>query len=256
MQHQIIGDDVQGVVLTLNDGEAVRAEAGAMLYMTDSIEMATSLGAGEKQGLMGNLMAGIQRVASGENLFVTTFTAQNGPGRVAFAGGYPGKILPLDIGQTGPMLCQKDSYLCSDLGVNMELAYTKRFGAGLFGGEGFFLQRLSGSGTAYIHSGGGLIPIDLATGESLRVDTGCIACFTEGVTYDIQMAKGIKNMLLGGEGLFFAHLTGPGRVYLQVLPFSRIAGRILSMGQGGGGDESPGLAGMGGKFLGNILSGE
>ncbi len=258
MQHQIIGDDIQAVVLNLSPGEVVRAEAGAMLYMSDSIEMSTSVGTGKEDGVMGALMTGLKRAVSGDSFFITSFTAQHQAGQVAFAGAYPGKILPVKLAETGTLLCQRDSYLCSDTQVDISIAFTKKLGAGFFGGEGFILQKLSGAGTVFIHSGGGLLPFDLAAGQSLRVDTGCLVAFSESVTYDIQMAKGIKNMLFSGEGLFYAHLKGPGRVWLQILPFSRMANRIIaasSLGGGRSGEESKGIAGIGGDLLGNLISG-
>ncbi len=234
MQHQIIGDDVQAVILKLEAGETVRAEAGSMLYMSDSIEMKTQAGGGQgSSGMMGALMSGVKRVMAGESFFITTFTANGSAGQVGFAAAYPGKIMPVNLAETGPLLCQRDSYLCSDTNVDISIAFTRKLGAGFFGGEGFILQKLSGSGTTFIHSGGGMIPFDLSAGQSLRVDTGCLVAMTEGVTYDIQMTKGIKNMLFGGEGLFLAHLRGPGRVWLQILPFGRLADRILAASASG-----------------------
>lgn len=256
MQHQIIGDDIQAVVLALNPGEAVRAEAGAMLYMTDSIEMNTTVGTGGEGGMMGALMSGLKRAASGDSFFITTFTASGQAGQVAFAGPYPGKIMPMNLAETGTLLCQRDSYLCSDTQVDVSIAFTRKFGAGFFGGEGFILQKLSGNGMAYIHSGGGILPYDLAAGQSLRVDTGCLVAMSEDIDYDIQMARGVKNMLFGGEGLFFAHLKGPGRVWLQILPFSRLANRIIAAGSLGGTEQSKGIGGIGGNILGSLISGE
>jgi uncharacterized protein (TIGR00266 family) len=256
MQHQIIGDDVQAVVLSLNAGETVRAEAGAMLYMSDSIEMSTQVGSNKDGGMMGSLMSGLKRAVSGDSFFITTFTAGGQAGQVAFAGPYPGKILPVNLQETGTLLCQRDSYLCSDTEVDISIAFTRKFGAGFFGGEGFILQKLSGRGQAYIHSGGGILPFDLAAGQSLRVDTGCLVAMTESVTYDIQMAKGIKNMLFGGEGLFLAHLKGPGKVYLQILPFSRLANRVMAAAAIGGTEQSKGIGGLGGNLLGGLISGE
>lgn len=256
MQHQVIGDDIQAVVLSLNPGEAVRAEAGAMLYMSDAIEMKTSVGTGGENGMMGALMTGLKRAVSGDSFFITTFTASGQPGQVAFAGPYPGKIMPVNLTETGTLLCQRDSYLCSDTKVDVSIAFTQKFGAGFFGGEGFILQKLSGAGTVFIHSGGGILPFDLPAGKSLRVDTGCLVAMTESIDYDIQMAKGIKNMLFGGEGLFFAHLKGPGRVWLQILPFSRLANRIIAAGMGRGTEQTKGIGGIGGDILGSLISGE
>lgn len=256
MQHQIIGDDIQAVALSLAPGETVRAEAGAMLYMSDSIEMNTQVGTNKEDGMVGALMSGLKRAVSGDSFFITTFTAQGQAGQVAFAAPYPGKIMPVNLAETGTLLCQRDSYLCSDTEVDVSIAFTRKLGAGFFGGEGFILQKLSGRGQAYIHSGGGIIPFELAAGQSLRVDTGCLVAMTENVTYDIQLAKGVKNMLFGGEGLFLASLKGPGKVWLQVLPFSRLANRILSAATTGGSEQSKGLGGLGGNLLGGLISGE
>ncbi|WP_303672868.1 TIGR00266 family protein [Vampirovibrio chlorellavorus] len=256
MQHQIIGDDIQAVALSLAPGETVRAEAGAMLYMSDSIEMNTQVGTNKEGGMVGALMSGLKRAVSGDSFFITTFTAQGQAGQVAFAAPYPGKIMPIHLAETGTLLCQRDSYLCSDTEVDVSIAFTRKLGAGFFGGEGFILQKLSGRGQAYIHSGGGIIPFELAAGQSLRVDTGCLVAMTENVSYDIQLAKGVKNMLFGGEGLFFAHLKGPGKVWLQVLPFSRLANRILSAAVTGNSEQSKGLGGLGGNLLGGLISGE
>lgn len=255
MQYEILGDDMQAVVLSLDVSEKVRAEAGSMMYMTDSIKMETSLGGNGDKGLVGGLMSGLKRAVTGESFFITTFEAEGQPGRVAFTPPYPGKIISLNLSETGEMLCQRDAFLCSDMNVDVSIAFTKRIGAGFFGGEGFILQKLSGSGTAFVHSGGLIIPVDLKAGESLRVDTGCLVAMTRDVDYDIQMAKGIKTMLFGGEGLFFAYLRGPGRVYLQTLPFSRMADRIISAARGNV-EESPGIAGMGGRLLGGLISGD
>lgn len=256
MQHQIIGDDIQAVALSLAPGETVRAEAGAMLYMSDSIEMNTQVGTNKEGGMVGALMSGLKRAVSGDSFFITTFTAQGQAGQVAFAAPYPGKIMPVNLAETGTLLCQRDSYLCSDTEVDVSIAFTRKLGAGFFGGEGFILQKLSGRGQAYIHSGGGMIPFELAAGQSLRVDTGCLVAMTESVSYDIQLAKGVKNMLFGGEGLFYAHLKGPGKVWLQVLPFSRLANRILSAAVTGNSEQSKGLGGLGGNLLGGLISGE
>jgi uncharacterized protein (TIGR00266 family) len=258
MQYKIIGDDVQAVVLDLQPTQTVRAEAGNMLFMTDSIDMSTQAGGGQGGGgLMGGLMSGLKRVVAGESFFTTVFTAAGQPGQVGFAAPYPGKILAMNLVESGPLLCQRDSYLCSDNNIDISVAFTRKLGAGFFGGEGFILQKLSGNGIAFIHSGGGILPFELEAGQNLRVDTGCLVAMTESVTYDIQMVKGVRNMLFGGEGLFYAKLTGPGKVWLQVLPFGRLADRILSAATTGSNSESSsGLAGMGGDLIGGILSGE
>ncbi len=223
IEYQVFGDDMQLVEVELDPGEGVRAEVGAMMYMEDGIEMQTSTG--------GGLFKGFKRMLTGESFFITTFL-YNGPGKghVAFAAPYPGKIIPLHLRELGgQFLCQKDAFLCAACGVEIEIAFTKRLGAGLFGGEGFILQRLTGDGVALVHAGGTIIEKDLQPGEILRVDTGCLVAFAPTVDYDIQFVGGFKNVLFGGEGLFLARLTGPGRVYLQSLPFSRLADRIITV---------------------------
>ena len=259
MQHKIIGDDVQAVILGMNEGDTIRAEAGAMMYMTTGIEMKTQAGEGKGNGVMGALLGGAKRMIAGESFFSTTFTATQANQQIGFAAPYPGKIIPLNLAETGPMLCQRDAYLCGDVTAHVEMAFTKKLGAGFFGGEGFVLQKLHGEGTVFIHSAGGILPFDLVAGQSLKVDTGCLVGMSETVTYDIQMMTGIKNVLFAGEGLFFAYLTGPGRVYLQTLPFGRMADRIIAaskLGSGRDSEQSTGVAGLGGKILGNILSGQ
>lgn len=224
---KIYGDDMQMVEVELDPGEGVRAEAGMMMFMEDGIEMQTGTGGG---GLFG----GLKRMVTGESFFITSFV--NGGSKkshVGFAAPYPGKIIPIDLAKLGgTFLCQKDSYLCSASGVDIEVAFTKKLGAGLFGGEGFILQKLTGDGLAFIHSGGTIIEKHLAAGESLRVDTGCLVGFAPTVSYDIQFVGGFKNALFGGEGLFYARMTGPGLVYLQSLPFSRMADRIVAASRG------------------------
>jgi len=250
IDYEIHGDDLQLVEVELDPGEGIRAEAGTMTYMEDGIEMQTGTG--------GGLFRGFKRIITGESFFITTFL-NNGRGkkRVAFAAPYPGKIVPFDLDVFGgQVLCQKDSFLCAARGTEIEVAFTKKLGAGFFGGEGFILQRLVGDGMVFVHAGGTVIRKDLGAGESLRVDTGCIVAFATTVDYDIQFVGGFKNALFGGEGLFLARLTGPGTVYLQSLPFARLVDRIrrgISFGRGG--DEQKGIAGIGGDILGNILSG-
>ena len=222
IDYKIFGNDMQAVEIELDPGEAVRAEAGAMLYMEQGIEMQTSTG--------GGLFSGLKRMVTGESFFITSFThTGQGKSHVSFAAPYPGRILPLRLEQFGgEFLCQKDAFLCAAQGIDVNVAFTKRIGAGLFGGEGFILQKLEGNGLAFVHIGGTVIEKDLAPGEIIRVDTGCIAAFQTTVDYSIQMAGGFKNALFGGEGLFLATLTGPGKVYLQTLPFSRLADRIVA----------------------------
>jgi uncharacterized protein (TIGR00266 family) len=249
IEYKIYGDDLQLVEVELDPGEAVRAEVGTMTYLEDGIEMQTSTG--------GGLMAGLKRAVTGESFFITNFTNKGrGKARAAFAAPYPGKVIPLDLaGLGGKFLCQKDSFLCAAGGIEIEVAFTKRLGAGIFGGEGFILQRLEGQGLAFVHAGGTIIERELAQGETLRVDTGCLVAFAPTVDYDIQFVGGFKNVLFGGEGLFFAKLTGPGRLYLQSLPFSRMADRILAAAKFGRTEQAKGVAGIGGDLLGNILSG-
>ena len=250
IDYKIFGDDMQLVEIELDPGEGIRAEAGAMMYMEKDIEMQTSSG--------GGLFKGFKRMITGESFFITTFL-QNGKGKghVAFGAPYPGKIVPLDLGKVGgKFLCQKDAFLCAAQGIEIEVAFTKKLGAGLFGGEGFILQKLEGYGMAFIHAGGTIIKKELGPGESLRVDTGCIAAFAVSVDYDIQFTGGFKNSLFGGEGMFLASLTGPGTVYLQSLPFSRLADRVFAASRFQQRGEQKGVAGIGGGLLGGILGGD
>lgn len=248
IDYKIFGDDLQLVEIELDPGEGVRAETGTMTYMENGIEMQTGTG--------GGMMRGLKRMITGESFFIATFyNSSQHRSRVAFAAPYPGKVIPLDLqAMGGRLLCQKDSFLCAAQGTEIEIAFTKRLGAGLFGGEGFILQRLEGDGLTFVHAGGTVIERDLGPGETLRVDTGCLVAFAPTVDYDIQFIGGFQNALFGGEGLFLARLTGPGKVYLQSLPFSRLADRIYAatIRQV---EERKGAAGLGGDFLGNILSG-
>jgi uncharacterized protein (TIGR00266 family) len=246
---KLYGDDMQLVEVELDPGEGVRAEAGMMAYMDDSIEMETSTG--------GGVFKGLKRMVTGESFFITSFVnSSQRKSHIAFAAPYPGKIIPLDLAQHGGrFLCQKDSFLCAAQGTEIEVAFTKRLGAGIFGGEGFILQRLEGDGMTFIHAGGTIIERDLTEGETLRVDTGCLVAFEPTVDYDIQFIGGFRNALFGGEGLFLAHLTGPGKLFLQSLPFSRLADRILAAARFQNVGEKKGAAGLGGDILGNILSG-
>lgn len=250
IDYTIYGNDLQLVEIELDPGEGVRAEVGTMTYMEDDIEMQTGTG--------GGLFKGFKRMITGESFFITTFMNNGRQKRhVAFAAPYPGKIIPFDLDVfDGQVLCQKDSFLCAARGTEIEVAFTKKIGAGLFGGEGFILQRLTGNGMVFVHAGGTVIEKTLAAGETLRVDTGCIVAFATTIQYDIRFIGGFKNALLGGEGLFLATLTGPGKVYLQSLPFARLVDRIkqgISFSSGGG--EQRGAAGLGGDILKNIISG-
>jgi uncharacterized protein (TIGR00266 family) len=249
IDYHIHGDETQFVEVELDPGETVVAEAGAMMYMEPGIELSTKMGDGsdDNQGLMGKLFSAAKRVVTGESLFMTHFThTGSGKAKVAFGAPYPGKIIPLDLAQTGTILAQKDAFLCSAKGNKMGIGFTKKFGAGLFGGEGFILQKFEGDGLVLIHAGGTVIRRELAPGQTLRVDTGCIVAFQEHVHYDIKLVGGIKNTLFGGEGLFFATLTGPGAILLQSLPFSRLADRIVAAtGMGGRKEEGSILGGIG-----------
>lgn len=257
IDYRLIGDDLQIVEIELDPGEAVRAEAGAMLYMDGPVRMDTGTG--------GGFMKGLKRRITGESFFITSF-ANDGSrkARVAFSAPYPGKVVPLDLSDHGGrFLCQKDTFLCAADGIEIEVAFTKKFGAGLFGGEGFILQKLTGDGLAFCHAGGTVVERDLAGGEVLRVDTGCLVAFSETVDYDIEMQGGFKNALFGGEGLFLAKLEGPGTVYLQSLPFSRLADRIVAASRvysNKGETNRTGLGALGGLaaggLLGDLLGGE
>ncbi len=249
IDYTILGDDMQLVEIELDPAEGVRAEAGAMLYMEEGIQMQTDTG--------GGVFSGFKRMITGESFFITTFLhGGTGKSKVAFAAPYPGKIIPLDLTALGgTFLCQKDGFLCAARGIEIEVAFTKRIGAGLFGGEGFILQRLQGQGLAFVHAGGTVVKKELRAGQTLRVDTGCLVAFAPTVDYDIQFIGGFRNALFGGEGLFIANLTGPGSVYLQSLPFSRLADRIMAASKfGSRKDESKGLGGIGGG-LGSLISG-
>ncbi len=250
IDYKIYGDDMQIVEVELDPGEGVRAEAGAMMYMEDHIEMQT--------GTDGGLFKGFKRMITGESFFITTFLYNGrGKGHVAFGAPYPGKIIPLELDKLGgSFLCQKDAFLCAARGIEIEVAFTKKLGAGLFGGEGFILQRLEGRGMAFVHAGGTIIKKELSRGENLRLDTGCLVAFSPSVSYDIQFIGGFKNALFGGEGIFLARLTGPGTVYLQSLPFSRLADRIMAASRFRQVGEKKGVAGIGGDILGGILGGD
>ncbi len=231
IDYELFGDDMQFVEVTLDPGEVVVAEAGGMMYMTEGIQMQTVFGDPSKeQGFLGKLFDAGKRMVTGESLFLTTFGATgNKRERVAFASPYPGKIIPMHLDQLGgELICQKDAFLCAARGVHIGIAFQKKILAGLFGGEGFILQRLTGDGIAFIHAGGTIHRCDLSAGETLRLDTGCLVALQPSVDYDIQMTGGIRNTIFGGEGLFLATLRGPGTVWVQSLPLTRLAGRILA----------------------------
>ncbi len=233
IDYKLYGDDMQFVEVELDPNETVIAEAGGLMMMEDGIEMETIFGDGSESsssGFMGKLFSAGKRVITGESLFMTTFTnVGSGKKHVSFASPYPGKIIPMDLSEHGgKIICQKDAFLAAAKGVNVGVAFQKKIGAGFFGGEGFIMQKLEGDGLAFIHAGGTIVEKKLAPGEVLRVDTGCLVAMTKEVDYDIQMVGGIKTALFGGEGLFFATLRGPGTVWIQSLPFSRLASRVFA----------------------------
>ena len=258
IEYEIYGSEMQFCEITLDPNEMVIAEAGGMMYMSNGIKMETVFGdpSQQNQGFWGKMMSAGKRLMTGESLFMTTFTAaSNRRELVAFAAPYPGKIIPLHLDRLGgELICQKDSFLCGARGIQISIAFQKKVMVGLFGGEGFIMQKLQGDGIAMVHAGGTLYEKDLAPGETIKVDTGCIVALMPSVNYDIGFVGGIKNTLFGGEGLFLATLTGPGKIWLQSLPFSRLAGRVLAHAGGKGGkDEGSVLNHLGG--LGNMVMG-
>lgn len=254
IDYRIHGEEMQCVEIELDPQESVIAEAGGMMMMEDDVKMETIFGDGTQQqgGFMGKLMGAGKRLLTGESLFMTGFTNVGQlKRRVTFASPYPGKIIPLDLHLLGgKMICQKDAFLCAARGVSIGIEFQKRLGTGLFGGEGFIMQKLEGDGLAFVHAGGYILEKELKHGETLRVDTGCIVAFVPSVDYDIEFVGGIKNTIFGGEGLFFATLRGPGKVWIQSLPVSRLAGKILRYGVGGGKEEGSILG-----PLGNLIDG-
>lgn len=248
---------MQLVELELDPNESIVAEAGSMMYMSQGIEMETIFGDGsaERKGLFGGLLGAGKRLLTGESLFMTVFTNRgHGKQHVAMAAPYPGKIVPFDLSEFhGKIICQKDAFLCAAKGVSVGIEFQRKLGAGFFGGEGFIMQKLEGDGLAFIHASGTIVEKELAPGEVLRIDTGCLVAMTQGIDYDIQFVKGIKTALFGGEGLFFAQLRGPGKVWMQSLPFSRLADRIYAaMPQHGGSKGEGSVLGT----LGNLLDGD
>ncbi len=257
IDYEIFGDDMQYCEITLDPGEMVIAEAGAMMYMTSAIQMETVLGdpSQSKQGFWGKVVSAGKRAITGESIFLTTFT-NAGQKRevVAFGAPYPGKIVPMHLDEMGgEIICQKDAFLCGARGIQVTIAFAKKIGVGLFGGEGFIMQKLSGDGIALVHAGGTMMHRELAAGEVLKLDTGCLMALSPSVQYDIQFVGGFKNTFFGGEGLFLATLTGPGKVWCQSLPFSRFAGRILANAPQRGGHKGEGslLGGLGNMMLGD-----
>lgn len=257
VDYKILGDDMQMVEVELDPGETVIAEAGAMNYMDDGISFEAKMGDGSEAnaGLMGKLMGAGKRVLTGESIFMTHFTnTGSGKKTVAFAAPYPGKIIPIDMAKVnGNLLCQKDAFLCAAYGTKVGIAFTKKLGTGFFGGEGFILQKLMGDGMAFVQAGGTIVKKQLR-GETIKVDTGCLVAFTEGVNYDIQRAGNLKSMFFGGEGLFLATLSGTGVVMLQSLPFSRMADRIIASAPSSGGSDKGEGSVLGG--LGRLIDGD
>ena len=257
IDYEIHGGDMQFVEIELDPEEAVVAEAGGMMYMADGIEMETVFGdgSGARPGVLGALVGAGKRLLTGESLFMTIFVnTSREKKRVAFAAPYPGKIVPMMLGELGgTIICQKDAFLCAAKGVSVGIAFQKRLGVGLFGGEGFIMQKLEGDGLAFIHAGGALVERTLKPGEMIRVDTGCIVALQGSVNFDIEYVGKIKSALFGGEGLFFAVVRGPGRVWLQSLPLSRLANRIYAAApqRGGRREEGSILGGLGGLLDGD-----
>ena len=240
---RVVGEEMQFVEVELDPREGAIAEAGAMMYMTSGIEMQTIFGDGNQRGFMEKMLGAGKRLLTGESLFMTEFVNRGaGKQHVAFASPYPGKIIPVDLAEIGGrVIAQKDAFLCGAKGVSVGIAFQRRIGTALFGGEGFIMQSVEGDGMAFLHAGGTIERRELGPGESLRVDTGCLVALAPSVNYDIQTVGGVKSALFGGEGFFFAHLTGPGWVWLQSLPFSRLAGRIHQAApQTGGGGKGEG----------------
>ncbi|MCA0132298.1 TIGR00266 family protein [Winogradskyella alexanderae] len=258
IDYRIYGEEMQYVEIELDPQEAVIAESGSFMMMDDGIKMDTIFGDGSKKdkGFLGKILGAGKRILTGESLFMTAFYNDlTGKRNVSFASPYPGKIIPIDLtGYGGKFICQKDAFLCAAKGVSVGIEFSKKLGRGLFGGEGFIMQKLEGDGMAFVHAGGTMAEKTLQPGETLRVDTGCIVGFTQDVDYDIEFVGGIKNSIFGGEGLFFAKLRGPGKVYIQSLPFSRLANRIIaSAPRAGGKDRGEGSI-LGG--LGDLLDGD
>lgn len=256
IDYKIFGEEMQYVEVELDPNETAVGEPGAFMMMDDGIQMETIFGDGSQQqdnSLMGKLFSAGKRLLVGENLFMTAFTnIGSGKKHVSFASPYPGKIVALNLLELGGrIICQKDAFLCAAKGVSIGIEFQRKLGTGLFGGEGFIMEKLEGDGMAFMHAGGHVFEKDLAPGELLKIDTGCIVAFTGTVDYDIQFVGGIKNTLFGGEGLFFATLRGPGKVWIQTLPISRLAARIIAYGVGPRKEEGSILGG-----LGNLLDGD
>jgi uncharacterized protein (TIGR00266 family) len=255
---QIFGEEMQFVEIELDPQEGVVAEAGSFMMMDDQIRMDTIFGdgSGQSKDILGSLFSAGKRLLTGESLFMTVFTNISGSKRkISFASPYPGKIIPVDLNDyDGEFICQKEAFLCAAQGVSISIEFSKKLGRGLFGGEGFIMEKIQGNGKAFLHSSGTVVTKELKAGEKLKVDTGCIVGFTKTVNYDIEFIGGIRNTLFGGEGMFFANLTGPGLVAVQSLPFSRLADRILSHAPSAGGKRKGEGSILGG--LGDLLDGD
>ncbi|ODU10224.1 MAG: TIGR00266 family protein [Rubrivivax sp. SCN 71-131] len=263
VDYEIKGSEMQFVEIELDPGEAAVGEAGSMMFMEAGIAMDTVFGDGSNAqgGLLGKLLGAGKRLVTGESLFTTVYTNNaREKRRVAFAAPYPGKILPMDLRRLGgTLMCQKDAFLCAARGVQLGIALQQKLSAGFFGGEGFIMQRLDGDGLAFVHAGGTLLERELQAGQTLLVDTGCVVAYTPGVSFEIQYVGKIKTALFGGEGLFFAKMSGPGHVWLQSLPFSRLASRVFAAApqRGGSREEGSVLGGLaGGGLLGGLLMGD
>ncbi len=258
IDYEIIGEEMQYVEIELDPQEGVIAEAGSFMMMEDGIKMDTIFGDGsaKNQGVMGKIFGAGKRLLTGESLFMTAFYNQvSGKKKVSFASPYPGKIIPIDLtNYGGKFICQKDAFLCAAKGVSVGIEFSRKLGRGLFGGEGFIMQNLEGDGMAFVHAGGTTARKELQPGEKLKIDTGCIIGFSKNVAYDIEFIGGIKNTIFGGEGLFFATLTGPGVVYVQSLPFSRLANRVLALAPRAGGKSKGEGSILGG--IGDLLDGD
>ena len=258
IDYKIIGDDMQCVEIELDPNETVIAEAGSLMYMDGNIEMNTIFGDSSKynDGLMGKLFSAGKRLLTGESLFMTAYTNMGShKHHASFAAPFPGKIFAVDLSTFGnKIICQKDAFLCAAKGVSIGIEFQKKLGVGFFGGEGFIMQKLEGDGMAFVHAGGTIVERELKAGETLKVDTGCLVGFTQNIRYDIKFVGGIKNTLFGGEGVFFAEISGPGKVWIQSLPFSRLADRVMASASNYGGKQKGEGSVLGG--LGSLLDGD
>lgn len=253
IDYRIYGEELQFVEVELDPNETVVAEAGSFMMMDADIEMNTIFGDGSQQqsgGILGKLMGAGKRLLTGESLFMTAFTNMGHSKRCAsFAAPYTGKIIPLDLSLLqGKVIAQKDAFLCAAKGVSVGIQFQRKLGTGLFGGEGFIMQKLEGDGMAFVHAGGYVIEKELKAGEFLKIDTGCVVAYTSTIDFDIEFVKGVRNFIFGGEGLFFARLTGPGKVWIQSLPISRLAGKMMQYGSGNRKEEGSLLGGLGNLF--------